>query len=494
MPIATRITLAVCLLTAAAAARAQNATPAAAAKVWLSAALEDPKKQDAVLTALRVSGDRDAAPIFAALTRSGDKRHRLAATAALARLAPEQAPPVLLERLRQDSLHTIRAEALAQLLELKAISVEQLQEAVQIDDDNIRCLAARGLVRLGQKTQAAAVLRKLVESKDLATACLARVTLVGLGEMDHLAPLGAAMHDASTADSIVALVLQQAGDEKALPVRELAGEIAGSARPVAVRVMAYKTLAALAPDGPALLAKAILEQKQIILRVHLMNLLSSADNNRQALTSLADDDGTIGVLAKLELGRAAQDAQAGQAAGQALHLGHPVVVDYVLDRVGKDVAAHGAKTDYYTAPLLGFIRSLDSDSREMSVAHIRAARAATLLCDLGTPAAMAGIKELATGRHGTLTQAVAGGMRWSKNRSVCDIARLMLDNPYHAVAVDAAMTLGMFGDPQARDPLARLLARHDREQTTLVTLAAWYLLKIESQSLLAAQDLAKQIK
>lgn len=494
MPTAVRTILALCLLLAAGPAQAQEPSPAAAARAWLSAALDDPKKQDAVLAALRVSGDWEAAPIFAALTRSGDKRHRLAATAALARLAPEQAGPVLLERLQQDTLHTVRAEALAHLLEMKAISAEQLQEAMKVDDENVRCLAARGLVRLGQKSQAAPVLRELAKSKDLATSCLARMSLVGLGEADHLAALGTALRDAKTSDSIVALVLQQAAEEKILAARELADEVARSSRAVGVRVMAWKALAAVAGDGPGLLAKAIVVEKQIILRVHLMNLLSAAEGNRAALASLTGDDDAAGVLARLELARAAQDPQAGVAAGKAFALGHPVVLDYVLDRIAKDVAAHGAKADYYTAPLLAFIRSLDSDSRQMSVAHIRAARAATLLCDLGTPAALAGVKELATGRHGTLTQAVAGGMRWSKNKAVCDIARLLLDNPYHTVAVDAAMTLGMFGDAQAKDRLALLLARHDREQATLITLAAWYLLKIEGQSLVTAQELAKQIK
>ena len=482
--------LALCLLPSA--ARAQDA--AAGAKAWLSAALDDPKKADAVLAALRVSNDRDAAPIFGALTRSGDRRSRLAATAAIARLAPQESVPYLLERLQQDTLHAVRAEALAHLLEMKAISPEQLQAALLVDDDNVRCLAARGLLRQGRKDQAGPALRKLAQSKDLPTACMSRMSLLGMGEPSHLEPLSQALLDGATPDAVLTLMLQQVADEKIRPAGELAQAITQSARPITVRVMAYRAVSALSATPASTLAQAIGQTREITLQVHLVNLLSAAPDNQEALAGLAGGEGTAAALARLELARSRKDPPLDKAASAALALGHPVVIDYVLDRCAKDITALGEKADAYTPALLGFIRATNSDSREMGAVHVRTARAATLLCDLGTPAALAGVKELVNARHTTVAQAVAAGMRWSKNKAVCEIARPLLTNPYRNVAVDAALTLGMLGDVAAAGPLRELVARGDREQPSLMTLACWYLLKIEGQTAQTARELAKQIK
>ena len=130
----------------------------------------------------------------------------------------------------------------------------------------------------------------------------------------------------------------------------------------------------------------------------------------------------------------------------------------------------------------------------MGPEHNRLAVAATVLADIGTPEGMNAIKEVLAGRYGAAVRAVAAGLRWSKNPAVCELAKPLLASPYLELAEDAALTLGAFGDFRAADSLNAILVRRQAHAPTLVTLAAWYLLKIDHATATAVQDLVKNVR
>ena len=66
---------------------------------------------------------------------------------------------------------------------------EMNSKVIKTADENGQCLAARGLVLDGKGEQAADVLQKLTACPDQATSCLARMSLLGLGRTEQLAPL-----------------------------------------------------------------------------------------------------------------------------------------------------------------------------------------------------------------------------------------------------------------------------------------------------------------
>ena len=206
------------------------------AQSYLAKALADSEKASETLAALRATKDQDLLPFFAALSRSGDKNHRLFATAAMAEIAGERAAPFLLERLRKDPSMVIRGEALVNLISLKAISTEGLLEALSAADENVQCLAARGLAEAGRADLALDALKKLTTSKDLATANIARMSLLAMGYREYLQPLKKVVHDPATPANVVALLLAQIVEEKVAAALVLAEYLAAtdSAGPIKV--------------------------------------------------------------------------------------------------------------------------------------------------------------------------------------------------------------------------------------------------------------------
>ncbi len=487
-----RISVVLLLVSTSAVGAADPAAPDAAA--WLTGALEDAKTGDIVLAALRATGDKQLTPLFIAVSRSGEKRRRLFAVTMLREFCPGEAPAVLAERLAKDTSMAVRTEALVHLQRLGAATPEHLTAALAVDDEKVQCLAARGLVQCGRAEQATAVLRRLVGSKDAVTATTARVALLATGDSAQEPILRDAFRDAKTTDAVISFAMEQIATEKVTAAVELVGQVAWSERREAVRMRAFKTLSAISPKAAAAIVGALRSSDKTLFRVYLLETLSSRDDSRPHLTKLAEGTDSVAALARFELARPAGGAAATEAARGVLKVGHPVMLDYILDRARKDIDARKAAADFYTPVLAEMIRLAEPKPRQMDASHYRAAQAATLLADLGTPAAVGTLKQLLTGRYDAVKRSIGAGLIRAKNRAACEPARALLTSPYEELASDAALTLGRFGDPTATVPLRRVLAAEQRHRTEMVALAAWYLLTIDGRAAETVKALAAKVR
>ena len=461
---------------------------------WLAGALQDAETGDVVLAALRATGDKELTPLFIAVSRSGEKRRRLFAATMLREFCGAEAAPVLAERLAKDTSMAVRTEALLHLQHLGAATPEHLTAALVVDDEKVQCLAARGLVQCGRAEQATATLRRLAGSKDAVTSTTARVALLGAGDQAQEPILREAFRSPKTTDAVISFAMEQIATEKVTAAVELVGQVAWSERREAVRMRAFKTLSAISPQAAAAIVGALRSSDKTLFRVYLLETLSNRDDSGPHLTKLAAGTDGVAALARFELARPPGGVAATEAARGVLKVGHPVMLDYVLDRARKDIDARGAAADFYTPVLAEMIRLAEPKPRQMDASHYRAAQGATLLADLGTPAAVGTLTELLTGRYDAVKRSVGAGLIRAKNRAACEPARTLLTSPYEELASDAALTLGRFGDPAAATPLRRVLAGQKRHRTEMVALAAWYLLKIDGRAAEAVKTLASKVR
>lgn len=506
---------------------------------FLTSKLHDPKHTTNVLAALRASEDPDLLPMFEAFCRSGDKDYRLFATAALAQIGKDKAKDALSQRLADDPSPAVRIEAMLGLSTLKLITPQQAVEAMKSPDEQLQMIAARSAARMAAGTQpsgdeslaqqAEKTLEKLVGSRDGATAAMARMSLLSLGNKDQAVPLAKLLQDDKTPAEVVALVLDQVASEKIVAAAELVRPLAQGERPWQVRLRAFRAVSAIDPKAGDALAAEIKKSDQTVFRVHLYRLLAVRGDSAKHLEDLAKGDDAIAALARFDMAKAqcqsdkltatqpgsqqassqaspAQVAKASQAAVEAVKLLHPVVLDYVLDRGRDDLdmasGTQDARTtagdatvscgpDIYTAALLHMLRNVEGDATHVKAEHVRAVRAATLLCDMGTPDGIAGLRSLLSGKYTTAMRLAATGLLRSQNKAACDLMRPLLASPYQEMSHDAALVLGRFGDKDARPSLLEIASKSDRHPMLLVVLANWYILKIDEQSKAAAAALAK---
>lgn len=490
MPKSVPIVLA-CVLWGAAAVMA--AEPVPGPKEFLAQSLKDPQTVPAVLAALRSTGDKELLPLLVALSQSQDKNVRLYVTRSLAELGGKDAAEALLGRLNDDAETDIRIEALVGLLALKAISDEQLVATLKADSKDLQCLAACALSQRAGGKAAEPTLQRLAGERDLFLQSLARMSLLGMGHQEQLAALSKIIKAPNTPGDIPHRLMEQIVQEKVSAALELAEQAAQSDKgPLQGR--AYRAIAAVSPKATTELVEAIHKSGELTFRVSLLQLLAARDDARAALEGLTGETDGVGALARLELARAAGGQAAQDAAMAAVKLEHPVIIDYVLDAARKDITDKADKADFYAPALLAFIRSVEPQTSVMKREHVRAAQAATMLADLGTSAAMEALKELLAGRYNAIQRAAAAGLLRTKNKAACELARPMLSSPYEELASDAALMLGRFGDPGAKDHLTQILAHGPSHSRELVSLAAWYLLKIDGQTASAVAELAKTVK
>lgn len=462
---------------------------------YLAKMLRDAKTANPTLAALRSTGDKDLAPLFAAMTRSGEKKRRMFGVLAVADLVGKDAADVLLERVNADPAMAIRAVALSRLVDLEALSAAQLAQALRVPDENVQCLAARALVGCGQAEIAQPHLVRLAGSKDVTTSSLASMCLLGLGRRDREPALRKVVRDPNTDAKLLGLLLRQVETQKITSAIPLALHVAAApGTPTALRVQAYRTVSNISSLGAVTLRDTIARSTNMALRVRLLKMLAVRPDAGPHLKMLTAGATPVAVLARFELARRTGGATASSAVVTAVALGHPVVIAYVLDRAAKDIEAHGPKAGYYVPALLRIIRSVDPHPVRMRKEHYLAAGAATRLLELGTPAALAGLKELLAGKATAVTQATAAGLLRATNVAACDLVRPLLSRPYEELANDAALALGHFGDPGATARLTRILAGQETHPPTLVVLSSWYLLKIAKQTQPAATHLAKLIQ
>jgi len=523
----------------------------------LAATLKDDKLAPMTLLALRAASppgtdDKELLVLFEAYSRCGDKRLRLLATTSLAEMGGKDAREALLERLHEDPAMIVRSEAMIHLLALGVISDDQLRAALKLDDESIQCIAAKTLLHRHQAKEAKPVLERLTASKDQATACLSRLSLLSAGDDSGRKALLAMAKDKKTPEEVLDLMLQQIAEEKTTSARDLVEAILGTEVSPMVKLRAYRTLAAVAPDVTAALVEAIETSDDLVVRVHLMRSLAQQKDCAAALRKIAkadeksDENDIACVLARLELARAQKDAdKMAEALKQAFALGHPVVVDYVLMDAREDldgrveppapslfapasqpVTQPAATTQadptakkpltgplqtgpqpatqglpappwmlrVYVAPLLEFIQSVPTDPEEMKQIHRRAAAAVTWLADSDLKEASVGLEKIMSGKYSAILRAAAAGLGKSRNRQcVCRLSRPLLQSPYRDMKEDGALNLARWGDKDATAIMDEIIAS-PAELPVLRAMACWYSLKIQGRSGEAAKELAKNAK
>ena len=496
----------------------------------LTAALKDDKLAPTTLVSLRAackSGleDKDLLVLFEAYSRCGDKRLRLLATTTLAEIGGMDAREALTERLNSDPAMVVRSEALIHLLALGIVSDDQLRATLKLDDESIQCIAAKTLLLRHQPKEAKDVLQRLAKSKDLATACLSRLSLLSSGDDSARKALLEMAKDRKTPEDVLDLMLQQIGEEKTVSARDLAEAVLRTEGSPMLKLRAYRTLAAVAPDATAALVEAIETSDDLVVRVHLMRSLAQQKGCAPALRKMAKaDEGDIAcVLARMELARAEKDAgKMSQALKDAFAMGHPVVVDYVLSDAREDLdgrveppartpAAQSQPTTptqpatqpqrappeilrTYVTPLLEFIDSAPTDPEEMLPIHRRAAAAVTWLADSDLKEATDGLEKIMSGKYTAILRAAAVGLGKSKNKEcACRLSRPLLQSPYRDIKEDGALNLGRWGDKDALTVLDQIVA-NPADMPVLRAMACWYSLRIQGRTKEAAKELAKVVK
>ncbi|MFA6134022.1 MAG: HEAT repeat domain-containing protein [Phycisphaerae bacterium] len=482
------------LLLAAATAGAQTSAPTTQAMDYLRGMLSNPSARLAALEAFQTTQDKDLLPIFVAVAQKGETPQRLQALGIMADLGGAAAVPVLQERLKNDPQSLAKAEALARLVVLKGVTAEQLTELLKSEDEVIRCIAARALIKQGLFTQASPALTALTGSSDLTTASLARMSLLGAGDKTRAAELDKTLADPNTPAFILSMLMEQIVEEKIAPAADLAKRLAENAPSVPVKIRACRALAAVSPSAAGVLLDAIQKNDQTVFRLQLLRTLADLSDGKAQLQTLAAGNDPVALLARFELARAAGGAEATVAANAAIAPGHRVVLEYFLDAAAKDIAASPAKAEFYVPALAELIRSTDPNATVIKFQHSYAVKAATLLADLGSEQALKVLAAFLTGPYNATQRSVAAAMAWSKNPAVCPMMRPLLASPYEDLSTDAALSLGRLGDAAAKPALEEILANPNRYSRQLSALAGWYLIKMSGQSPAAVKELADSIK
>ena len=478
-------TMMMCL---AAGAAAQPTDP----QQLLGEMLSNADKAEAAWVALRATDDADLRPMLDALSRSEDASRRRFAVEALAEMFKVQAADVIAERAFGDSDRLTRLEAAARLLWLEGVGDQHVDQALASKDEEVRSMAADTMVRRGRGFAAVDELRRLAESSNVATACSARLNMLALGHQEFLAPVEQVVADEKTSEAVLRRILAQIGEDKIAAAGELALRLAESDRPNDLRLAAWRAVSKVVPAAATLMAEAIGRSELTAFRVELLAMLAEADQSRSGLESVAKGEGAVATLATFELARAAGGEQAAAAAVAAVALEHPVAVDYVLDRAEIDAEKDAQAASCYMDAMLKIIAQANAQTSRMAADHLRAARASTLLADMGSEPAIAALRELLQQRYTPVVRAVGAGLVRSKNRGISELVRPLLDSPHEELSTDAALVLGGFGDAAARARLEQYAS--DKYPPPLAAMSAWYLLKISGRTASAAQQLATQVK
>jgi HEAT repeat protein len=462
----------------------------------LAKLLRDRQTADLTLLTLRATGDKELLPYMEALAKSGDSRLRQFAVACLADIGGKDATSTLADRFLHDSDNAVRIEALVALLRLETIPPDPLRDALKNNDENVRCVAARAMVKAGQFDDARPVLRELIKSNDLPTAAMSRMSLLAAGNADMLEPLRRLVRDPATEPTLVALLIEQAMEQRiqaAMPLLEDA--LAATHLDAVMDARAFRALSAIDPAAGARIGKAIADSDNRAFQCLMMRVLSERADAAAVLGRLAKEKGLPGVLARLELARREETFKGlADPLAEATALGHPVVVEYVLDCARTDAAKNPQAADVYTPALLTFIGSVSRNETRMTREHIAAALAVTWLVDLGSPQAVEGVKKLVAGRYDAVLRLTAAGLSKAQpSARACDLAAPLLRSPFPEVQQEAAMTLGRNGDKRATAVLTELVVDPNTDPRQQAR-AAWHLLRVQGKTTQAVAELAKQVR
>jgi len=473
-----------------------------AALEWLAEAAKKDRQRAVILATLKGTGEAEVLPAFLALAQSESTAVRRIVPQAIMDLAEEVQAPPLLRPFLDDSDSGIRAETIIYLSQLDALQRQDLVKQLDSNNPDLRCIAGRSLVKIGEGELARSALEAMAYDgteapgqPDLPTRVMAAMALLAMGESEYIQPLTKVLSDGQTPEAAKILALEEAMDLKVTPATDIARAVAEDTRNAArTRLQAYKVLLKIAPDGKTRLIKAILAADDLMV-AHLLHLLVEGSDDTSHLRSLAGKPGLLGTLARFEYARAQGSSdEVARLAGVTLELNQPVVLQYILGRARKDLRDKRPFTDAYSKPLLKLLEGLHEAGTPRGPDIPVLQQTVAVLADVGTDPALIGLQRLFARRYNAFQATAAAGLPWAETDTVTVVARHLLESPYEQIATYAAFAVGKFGRERAAPYLRQILSQKQRYRTSLRTLAAWYLIKIDDQAQYGAQAIGKLLK
>lgn len=458
---------------------------------YLSDCLKDPQRVMIALATLKSAGEDDALPIFQRGIESAHEPVRIYCLDAVADIMDKKAVPLLTRSLKSDESANVRAAALSRLMELKAAKPEMLTDLLNHKNEKLRCLTACALVRLDKGTGNGlqATLEELAESTNPATEIMARVSLVKLGDTTQLAAIRRRISNPRLPEVVIALMCEQVSDQNVTAATGLLTDLASSRRSMGTRARALDALAEISPAAPGILLKAITEAKNPVYAARLLKLLADQDNAASQLLTIARADGTMAPLARFELTRKNDPRALSGVTRRAIAGDSLLPAAYIIARAEQDANSRTLAPAYVPA-LSQWLTSLDGRSKSFKAEHLHAAKATTVLVDIGLGEGLKTVHSLLQSRYSARTQAVAMGLVKADNSKAIPLAGPLLESAYPKLVRSAAMTLGRFGRESGREELVRIATAPEREGVPTACLANWYILKIDGETKVAAKTLA----
>jgi HEAT repeat protein len=434
--------------------------------------------------------------MFLALARSDRKEVRLFTVTAIPSALGSAGDVILADRLRKDALMSVRSEAMAQLVTRDAAPLGVLREAILIDDDTIQLMAAKALARNGELIAAKDTLETLTQSSDPDLAANARLALFEAGDDTQLPPLQSYMTSADTSPLGIELLLSQIRNqdtERAAPLVEAVLAMEDISPTLAVQ--AYRAMVVTDHQATLKIARAISDTDNPNLKVMLFTILAEQPDAMRHLERFAtDDNALIRSLAEFELARLSNNESAPDIISTVFRKKTPLLTGYIFHRASEDVRNDDPNVGMYVPGLIAQMLAANPEADTMGLDHVKAAQAATMLSDIGTPDAMDALKDVLSESHNARVRAVAAGMLHSQNVEVCELMVPLLDSPYSELWTDAALVLGRFGDLRAEASLQRIIENSSRHGPLMSTQACWYLIKLDPDTKTLATGIAKRIE
>ena len=473
-------------------------TPGERAATYLANTLNDPDTSAIAMASLASLTDDDLKPIFAALATSKDRDTRLFAIAAIPAALGDEGHSILRDRLANDPLMIIRAEALSQLITADSIGIETLRIAMRTDDQTIQLLAARALMKEGDDN-ARQTLLALVDADDRDLAANARLALLAAGDDTQLPELKtyiAGLETDETASLAVELTLAQIRDQAMAEGLPLVEQVLTMDSPgTIITRQAYRALAAIDNTASKRIAGAIEATDQPDLKLMLFDVLADqpdAPKYCQRFSQSTDD--LIATLAEFEMARLGSSDEAPDLIENIITDGTPYLVNYVLKRAGEDIRNEHPNVAMYVTGLIACVDAANPEAEQMSIQHVQAAQSANMLLDIGTDDAMAAVAAILSQQHNSTVRAVAAGTLRTENADVCDLMAPLLASPYKELWTDAALVLGRFGDDRAWDRLQQIVDSPSRYGPLMTTQASWYIMKLDVVPEIPIQSVADSIE
>ena len=464
------------------------------AKDFFTAGLGDQKNIAIVLAGLRSTKSPSLLPLYKIFITSDDKALRMIATLQIAEIAGDKSVKMLRERLLKDPQMAIRVRALLELEKLKKLSEKDLDEAIKMNDQEIRLIAARALVRKRQFAKAKPVLRKLIKSKNQYTSVFARITLVRLGDRPQIAPLKKIALSNETDADLKLFMLTHIMEEKIEPLLPIVEELTEDTVSNKIRIRAFQALSVLSPQSLQKIARKITDSDSVYLQINLLRIIANSKNPDQIMRGLSKIKGVVGKVARFEYLRSLADQTTSIAVQELLESQHPIVIEYVMNRMKDDIKKLGKKANFYTKPVLKYINSVKLTNKGMTRVHDQVAKAISLLGDLGSADALAGIKKiLAREDKDTLVTLAVGALYRSTNKAVAPLVKPLLKNPLWNIKYYAALTLAKFGNKTAIPVLIEIQNSKNTQTVDLMTLANWYILELTGNAKTAFEKIAKDL-